>query len=192
MTVQYDPASFQIEVAAALADFGILVPSEAANGRVDSRSCKTTWLTGGHGIGLRRYPSGRQVYVAQTRMGGVRPPRHDRTCDHRQRSPGDHRRPPRPRARAGRQRSGRGAHPRSRRADVDRLPRRILARRETEMGGDHRRRPRGLPPQLPRRCLRWHDHRCDRHAGGGAMVHLGHRHQWTGRRKPIAARSSMR
>ena len=34
------------------------------------RSRATRWLQHAHGIGIRSYPSGRAVYIAQTRMGG--------------------------------------------------------------------------------------------------------------------------
>lgn len=30
----------------------------------------TTWLAIEHGFGIRHYPSGRNVYIVQTRMGG--------------------------------------------------------------------------------------------------------------------------
>ncbi len=57
--------SVRTVVAEALAEIGVAVPA-AERGRPRT----TDWLPGGHGIGLRSYPSGRRIYVAQTRMGG--------------------------------------------------------------------------------------------------------------------------
>ena len=57
--------SLQTLVAEALADIGLAAPAPE-HGRA---SC-TKWLPGAHGIGLRSYPSGRSVYVVQTRMAG--------------------------------------------------------------------------------------------------------------------------
>ena len=56
----------QTLVAEALADIGLVVP-EPERGRV----CEIRWLPGAHGIGVRRYASGRSVYVVQTRMNGA-------------------------------------------------------------------------------------------------------------------------
>ena len=59
--------SLKVIVAQSLAEIGI-----AAAGTVSprERSRTTRWLPHAHGIGIRSYPSGRSVYVAQTRMGG--------------------------------------------------------------------------------------------------------------------------
>lgn len=54
-------------VADALADVG-LSPNDLAVPR--GRPRRTTWLPGERGFGIRHYQSGRNVYVAQTRMGG--------------------------------------------------------------------------------------------------------------------------
>ena len=56
----------QTLVAGALADIGLAAP-DPERGRVSG----TEWLPGAHGIGVRRYASGRNVYVVQTRMNGT-------------------------------------------------------------------------------------------------------------------------
>ena len=56
----------QTLVAEALADIGLAAP-DPERGRVSG----TEWLPGAHGIGVRRYTSGRSVYVVQTRMNGT-------------------------------------------------------------------------------------------------------------------------
>ena len=57
--------SLQTLVAEALADIGLAAPAPESG-----RASGTRWLPGTHGIGMRSYPSGRSVYVVQTRMAG--------------------------------------------------------------------------------------------------------------------------
>ena len=57
--------SLQTLVAEALADIGLAVPVPEYG-----RATGTKWLPGAHGIGQRSYPSGRSVYVVQTRIAG--------------------------------------------------------------------------------------------------------------------------
>ena len=54
-------------VTLSLAEVGIAATDIAAP---RERSRATWWLPHAHGIGIRSYPSGRSVYVAQARMGG--------------------------------------------------------------------------------------------------------------------------
>ena len=59
-------------VTLSLAEVGIVATDIAAP---RERSRATRWLPHAHGIGIRSYPSGRSVYVAQARIGW--PPAHD-------------------------------------------------------------------------------------------------------------------
>ena len=54
-------------VTLSLAEVGIVANDTVAP---RERSRATRWLPHAHGIGIRSYPSGRSVYVAQARMGG--------------------------------------------------------------------------------------------------------------------------
>ena len=54
-------------VAQSLAEIGI---ADAGKAPPSERSRTTRWLPHAHGIGIRSYPSGRSVYIAQARMGG--------------------------------------------------------------------------------------------------------------------------
>jgi hypothetical protein len=94
------------------------------------RSRTTRWLPHAHGIGIRSYPSGRSVYVAEARMGGRQrtltigsAAGHDRGP---QRSAGDRRCPPLPRPRSARRQPSRYPATRPCGADLCRVPRRIL------------------------------------------------------------------